>query len=510
MPRSIKATHQHFAADHQRLYHGYLKTLLDAFLVVEGAISRRIGRVTHKPTPFEKREMVKSGSIVIWNDSEVDMQRWTDGLKWSQSRIDGSYNIYREAITEDPRDKYGSRQCIPMSREAMQYTGNLGERTPCRSSGSWIAENGLIKRAITISPKDGGPKWHIVSYALLQDILSGALHRPSQDPRLKRLIPTISEWMLEPSQHPKVTLILAQDSSGRRVYIDEEKASRAPRTGEDDDHTVFDEEDDGVHEEDDGNGEPEYASSSNTTPAEIKSEFNSPQCDPFTASPREMSYDHRPYGSHVVEQRPYGSQVMEQRPSLCPTLETSTSDPLERHQDFISPSYPPGRPSYDPYLGPSCPIAYHRQSVYTPSVLTSIEEVKPQLPSSSVSPLAIAHSQLILAPATLSIDYNTLGRLYTSGSIYRQPQESSPPSAYMLQSAHSLQEQYHTADTTPSPTLSYDWSTITSDFPVTPWSSFSGPSPCHQTYYPELDLWPTYVEGQQQSPMTKQGDWVLG
>ncbi|KAG8879654.1 hypothetical protein FRB98_005581 [Tulasnella sp. 332] len=278
MPRAPRLSHtqRHTGHQQQPLFHGYLTTLLDSFLVIEGALNGYTGRLVHKPSTVEKKDLVKSGTVIIWDESEVPMRRWTDGLIWSETRHSGPYLTYRQASNEDPYDLYGSSDCVPMSKEAKAFTGPLEYRRETKKAGSWIIEGGLIKRALTI-PGPNGQRWHIISYAYVTDILSGDLQRPSQDAGLRSLAPSISEWMLKPSRYTKTNLIAARNCSGRLIYVTEWNVSRHSR----------DVQGDAGHKDDsdDGNRSEGIASesSSATLPTAKESARSSPESSAATA-----------------------------------------------------------------------------------------------------------------------------------------------------------------------------------------------------------------------------------
>ncbi|KAG9006852.1 hypothetical protein FRB94_000357 [Tulasnella sp. JGI-2019a] len=206
--------------DTNTLFRGYVNSLLDAFLIIEGCRHGLIGRLVEKPPEEEKDVLVQSGNVVVWEEEEIGMQRWTDRILWSETRSSGPFLIYREADEVDPSLKYGSNEVIPIPREARPHTGQLEERRKCRYHNRWVTENGLVKKTITI-PYGKTRKWHIISYYYVEDILSGRLIRSAQDPALHKLIPTISQCLLVPHLYKKMVLNVAVNPAGRLIYKSE-------------------------------------------------------------------------------------------------------------------------------------------------------------------------------------------------------------------------------------------------------------------------------------------------
>ncbi|KAG8846349.1 hypothetical protein FRB96_002019 [Tulasnella sp. 330] len=219
-------------ADRKPLFQGFVLSLLDAFLIIEGCRRGLIGRFVTKPSGLEKQALVQSGTVVVWEEEEVQMQRWTDSQLWSESRQVGPFLFYREAEEDDPLLKYGSDKMIPIPREARPYAGQLAERRKCRFRArvrdKWVAEKGLVKKTITI-PYGPNRTWHISSYYYIEDILSGHLVQPSLDPTLCKLIPCISECLLDPKLYRKMVLNVAVNpETGKLMYESEWISGQEP------------------------------------------------------------------------------------------------------------------------------------------------------------------------------------------------------------------------------------------------------------------------------------------
>ena len=210
----------------------------DALLLVQAVIDNQLAPVERRPQDGERPHLIRSGNIFIFDENCGQIQRWTDGISWSPSRILGEFLLYREKTSEM---RPGS---LPLSRRASKYTepmvsdGSIRKMQPRRplssyprmahsnydpalayrgpaSSGSGFMysdpmsiemrrsgpeyhlygslasndqykENGLIKK--TISIPYGNSSYRLVSYYVPQDVESGILVTPSEDPKFSATV----------------------------------------------------------------------------------------------------------------------------------------------------------------------------------------------------------------------------------------------------------------------------------------------------------------------------------
>src|SRR6516162_5900196 len=76
-------------------YHGHVRTPADAIILFEACRLGMLPRVQRRLSEKE-RQLIKSGSVFVWDEREAGMRRWTDGKSWSASRVSGSFLTYRE------------------------------------------------------------------------------------------------------------------------------------------------------------------------------------------------------------------------------------------------------------------------------------------------------------------------------------------------------------------------------------------------------------------------------
>ncbi|KAJ3297515.1 hypothetical protein HK104_000417 [Borealophlyctis nickersoniae] len=140
-----------------RLGKGRIECEEDGLLLLEAA---RRGLVPCVETRLVKDVPIKvrPGSCFIYNQDRWGIKRWTDGRRWSPSRINGCFLVYRQCSWKMPHNaavrKYG------VSRGTVHVNG---EKVKVGSKGAYrVIQNGLIKS--TLSAMMDGCTWHLVTY----------------------------------------------------------------------------------------------------------------------------------------------------------------------------------------------------------------------------------------------------------------------------------------------------------------------------------------------------------
>jgi hypothetical protein len=194
--------HSDYHLNIMETYFGYIETVQDALLVIEAARRGLLPRAQHRLTDSE-RANIRSGSIFVWDESEVGMRRWTDGRSWSPSRVNGCFLNYREL--EHRRCSQGASfsysMCMPHDNmSTFNWMGESGQRKPMasrmRTSSTGTSSgrnknnfrykvNGLTKRTISVTISEPR-KLHLISYFCKQDVINGHLRRPRDDPVLSK------------------------------------------------------------------------------------------------------------------------------------------------------------------------------------------------------------------------------------------------------------------------------------------------------------------------------------
>jgi len=214
----------------QPTWRGYVQDTKDALILFEAAIGGTLSRVVRRPHDRERTNLIKSGSVFIYEESASGIKRWTDGVPWSPSRILGNFLIYRElekpfppgekkratkkskrdhrpsdpypvrpatletvSSTEDTMSQVHGPTGSPSSTEQQTLSPNVAaERDAERllvgslTDSYQFKSEGLVKK--TMSVKINDIPYHLVSYYTPRDVLDKRLARPTETPQLSNLI----------------------------------------------------------------------------------------------------------------------------------------------------------------------------------------------------------------------------------------------------------------------------------------------------------------------------------
>lgn len=256
----------------QPTFIGHVDTTQDALILFQAVIDGKLPTVSRRPQDRERNELVKSGSIFIFNEHSSGIKRWTDGIAWSPSRILGNFLVYRQlekpfhpgekkqtnkkkrrkpSLSTTPYDRSSSsssttttssnnhnslsasliNQQIPLSNSNIQPGSVTGSSLPIQIDlpnnsvsslnlnnerslvGSLVdsygfKKDGLIKKTISIVLN--GEHHHLVSYYKPEDVLAGHFEQPSKCSRLKDII--ICQDLIT-RQHFRVPIEPSQSSS---------------------------------------------------------------------------------------------------------------------------------------------------------------------------------------------------------------------------------------------------------------------------------------------------------
>lgn len=145
------------------VFYGWIDTTWDALLILEAARKGVVPRVTRRFHDIEKRNMIRSGAVIVFTEEESGIKRWTDPYIWSASRMLGNFmvrytylrekgtatfnrtlKIYRER--EDPRDV----KTLPATyrstlQKPKETPDGLDPELERRIYGSWRRGKGLKK-----------------------------------------------------------------------------------------------------------------------------------------------------------------------------------------------------------------------------------------------------------------------------------------------------------------------------------------------------------------------------
>ncbi|CUS21952.1 LAQU0S04e04610g1_1 [Lachancea quebecensis] len=147
---------QHTLVKVRPTFHGYIDSTADVLLVLQAVLDGKLAPVERRPYEIERSQLIVSGNVFVFIEELSRIRRWTDGVRWSPSRILGKFLVYREL------DKH-----------------RRGGPAPLRP-------NGLIKKALSLHLYDPGSSqrqtFHLISYYSKRDLHARALSTPSHDP----------------------------------------------------------------------------------------------------------------------------------------------------------------------------------------------------------------------------------------------------------------------------------------------------------------------------------------
>ncbi|KZS87644.1 hypothetical protein SISNIDRAFT_433507 [Sistotremastrum niveocremeum HHB9708] len=144
----------------------HVRDVSDACIVFEAVRRGMLPLWKRRLNPTE-RDSLKAGNIFVWEEAEErgGLERWTDGRRWTQSRMRMDFLYYEETSPVSSRDKLGPKTVRRSSDDEPPSP------TVSRRQDRPLRPDGLIKQTISTivhTPGDQCPKkWHLVTYTSL-------------------------------------------------------------------------------------------------------------------------------------------------------------------------------------------------------------------------------------------------------------------------------------------------------------------------------------------------------
>ncbi|KAJ7073705.1 Gti1/Pac2 family-domain-containing protein [Mycena amicta] len=146
---------------HQSLH---IRNVSDVLVILE-AVRRKLLPLTMRLSGGERDELC-SGNVFVWEESteEGGLVRWTDGRRWSQSRVVGDCLFYQEKIdlTEEEKEAKAQRRVQRTAAPGTAIPPPPRNKRPSKSGG-------LTKQTYSfhVAPTAAAPsrKWHLVAYS---------------------------------------------------------------------------------------------------------------------------------------------------------------------------------------------------------------------------------------------------------------------------------------------------------------------------------------------------------
>ncbi|KAK5223540.1 Global transcription regulator sge1 [Exophiala xenobiotica] len=190
----------------QPTFQGHVATTQDALILFEACLQGHLSHVPRRPHDRERSNLIRSGSVFIYEENASGIKRWTDGVTWSPSRILGNFLVYREldkpfppgekkrAMKKQQRRPSRPGEPYPRSDAGSFSDGQSGPSTEIERQliGSLVdsygfKESGLVKKTMSVTV--AGVTHHLVSYYHVHDVLGNQLTTPTQTNTLQYVRP---------------------------------------------------------------------------------------------------------------------------------------------------------------------------------------------------------------------------------------------------------------------------------------------------------------------------------
>ncbi|KAJ3100515.1 hypothetical protein HK100_004697 [Physocladia obscura] len=137
-------------------FRGFVKDPIDAALLIEACIANLLQPLNMVPMSLSDLQ-IRSGTVLVFaeNSSMGQMVRWRDGCRWSASRLQGPFLLYREVETSST--SCHSRLQLDRENDPPRFIN-----TVVRGKTRFVI-NGLAKRTLTLSGSDGN-RYRVISY----------------------------------------------------------------------------------------------------------------------------------------------------------------------------------------------------------------------------------------------------------------------------------------------------------------------------------------------------------
>ena len=214
-------------------WRGRIETTKDALIIIEACSRGLLLQCSRRPHYGERKSLIVSGNVFVYEEVTSRIKRWTDGISWSPSRILTNFLIYRQLDSPLPpgEKKRATKRTQRPSRPGEPYsTPTSTSNTPTvddhkpfptqpqeslcagkddqspdtysnrRLVGSLVdsyefKEGGMLKKTTTGTFRNR--QYRLISYYSLEDAKHN-LRTPRDDPHLKDI--TISQELLNQTE----------------------------------------------------------------------------------------------------------------------------------------------------------------------------------------------------------------------------------------------------------------------------------------------------------------------
>ncbi|KAJ7131308.1 Gti1/Pac2 family-domain-containing protein [Mycena epipterygia] len=143
----------------------HIRDITDAHRVLEAVRLNILPLIKRRLVPYERAQL-RSGNVFVWEESEYEdgLVRWTEGRRWSQSKMRGDCLVYEEKIetTFAERQAKAARRAMKVSESPQPIPA------PPRRKDRPSKVGGLTKKTYSVTVQLPGAaatrKWHVVAY----------------------------------------------------------------------------------------------------------------------------------------------------------------------------------------------------------------------------------------------------------------------------------------------------------------------------------------------------------
>ncbi|CAE7184800.1 unnamed protein product [Rhizoctonia solani] len=334
-----------------------LKSTKDALLIIEAAEQGLFPRLVRRLTEQEREQSIYSGAVLVYDEFESHIRRFTDTLVWSPSRIIDNYLVYREMKEREPRPTSRAGAALPpqpssarslvrprtdaslqqneieRKKKEQLYIGSL-------THNERFKPDGLVKRTFSLMTE--GKHVHVICYYTLEDAMEDRFLTPSEHPEFSKL--SISQDFLKDKSLFRVPPRIERLTDGRLVYAGEEQkrgTSDSERTSVEPDRTSP-----STSSADSTTGVPSLPSLALFPSAEPHAD-SMPELPPLRSLPPARAWDYTPAVDPLAFNRP--AYTFQARANTSPY---EMDDPTYTHNQLslpalsiqaLTPSPPPSR-----------------------------------------------------------------------------------------------------------------------------------------------------------------------
>ncbi|KAJ2613762.1 Global transcription regulator sge1 [Coemansia sp. RSA 1365] len=131
-----------------------IATTRDALTIFEACRQNILPRVVRRLNECEKQQ-IQAGTIVVFDEKEAKMKRWTDGRLWTPSRIMNNFLVYRELDRKVPPNQEGLAEITKWVSSLKSPTGTFPPGAHSSNKGVFFPKShGLLKSTISLTVPD--------------------------------------------------------------------------------------------------------------------------------------------------------------------------------------------------------------------------------------------------------------------------------------------------------------------------------------------------------------------